>query len=269
MVELFEQQLKNEDRHSSKGNQLKWIDKDIWYKADYMGYEGLAEFVTSHLLQYSTLEAEEYVLYELEEIQYKNNIFHGVKSMDLLETGWQIITLERLFKNLNGQSLSISIWKISDVKERLRFLVNQVERYTGIRNFGIYLAKLFTLDAFFLNEDRHMHNIAILMNEIGEYKLCPIFDHGASLLSDTKLDYPMEADVFSLIPEVHGKSISRDFDEQLFSAEELYGDTIHFSFKRKDIDKIVDEANSYTSAERERVRTILNQQMRKYAYLFI
>ncbi len=87
MVELFEQQLKNENRHS------------------------------------------------LKEIQYKNNIFHGVKSMDLLETGWQIITLERLFKNLNGQSLSVSIWKISDVKERLRFLVNQVERYTGIRNF--------------------------------------------------------------------------------------------------------------------------------------
>ncbi len=220
MFELFEQQLKNENRHS------------------------------------------------LKEIQYKNNIFHGVKSMDLLETGWQIITLERLFKNLNGQSLSASIWKISDVKERLRFLVNQVERYTGIRNFGIYLAKLFTLDAFFLNEDRHMHNIAILMNEIGEYKLCPIFDHGASLLSDTKLDYPMEADVFLLIPEVHGKSISRDFDEQLFAAEALYGDTIHFSFNRKDIDKIVDEANSYTSAERERVRTILYQQMRKYAYLF-
>ena len=47
MVELFEDNVKLFDRHSSKGNQLKWEKDGIWYKADYTGYEGFAEYVIS------------------------------------------------------------------------------------------------------------------------------------------------------------------------------------------------------------------------------
>ena len=57
MVELFEQNIRTKDRQSSKGNQLKWENNGIWYKADYTGYEGLAEYVISHLLKKSTLDA--------------------------------------------------------------------------------------------------------------------------------------------------------------------------------------------------------------------
>ena len=35
MVELFEQDERKIDRQSSKGNQLKWENNGIWYKADY------------------------------------------------------------------------------------------------------------------------------------------------------------------------------------------------------------------------------------------
>ena len=31
--------------HSSKGNQQKWENNGIWYKADHTGYEGLAEYI--------------------------------------------------------------------------------------------------------------------------------------------------------------------------------------------------------------------------------
>ena len=55
MVELFEQNIRTNDRQSSKGNQLKWENEGIWYKADYIGYEGLAEYMISHLLKKSTL----------------------------------------------------------------------------------------------------------------------------------------------------------------------------------------------------------------------
>ena len=44
MIELFEQNERMQDRQSSKGNQLKWENAGIWYKADYTGYEGLAEY---------------------------------------------------------------------------------------------------------------------------------------------------------------------------------------------------------------------------------
>ena len=45
MVELSEQDIRTNNRQSSKGNQLKWYKNEIWYKADYTGYEGLAEYL--------------------------------------------------------------------------------------------------------------------------------------------------------------------------------------------------------------------------------
>ena len=84
MVELFEQDIRTNDRQSSKGNQLKWENNGIWYKADYTGYEGLAEYLISHLLRKSTLSENEYVVYELEEIKYKNTWYMGVKSKNFL-----------------------------------------------------------------------------------------------------------------------------------------------------------------------------------------
>lgn len=56
MVELSEQDIRTNNRQSSKGNQLKWYKNEIWYKADYTGYEGLAEYVVSNLLEWSNLK---------------------------------------------------------------------------------------------------------------------------------------------------------------------------------------------------------------------
>ena len=268
MIELFEQQLKTFDRHSSKGNQLKWEDEDIWYKADYMGYEGLAEYVVSNLLKYSSLREDEYVIYELEKIKYHNQIFLGAKSKNLLNDDWQIITLERLFKNQYNQSLYTTLWKMQGVKERLRFLCEQAEQITGIKSFGQYMAKLLTIDAMFKNEDRHTHNIAVLMNTKGEYHLCPIFDNGASLLSDTRMDYPLNEDIYELMMNVQAKTISYDFDEQLDAAEELYGQQIEFYFTKNDVNEIIRKTDIYGEEEKERILTIVLQQMRKYKYLF-
>lgn len=93
----FEQDIKTNDRQSSKGNQLKWCRNNVWYKADYMGYEGLVEYVVSRLLEKSSLKQEEYVLYKTEEISYKRRKYLGCKSENFLPEGWQLITLERLF----------------------------------------------------------------------------------------------------------------------------------------------------------------------------
>ena len=132
MIELFEQNIRTNDRQSSKGNQLKWENKGIWYKADYTGYEGLAEYMISHLLKKSTLTENEFVCYDLEKIKYGSVIYNGVKSKNFLNEDWQIITLERLFKNFFGESLYKTLYRIPEHKERLHFLVQQVERITGL-----------------------------------------------------------------------------------------------------------------------------------------
>ncbi|XCP85797.1 hypothetical protein ABXS75_03070 [Roseburia hominis] len=268
MVELFEQDIRKNDRQSSKGNQLKWKNEGVWYKADYTGYEGLAEYMVSHLLGYSTLEKEEYVLYDLEQIKYKSIVYNGVKSKDFLYGDWQIITLERLFKNIFNVSLYQSVFRIGNHEERLHFLVNQVERITHLKDFGKYLTKLFTIDAFFLNEDRHMHNIAVLMNAEGEFAYCPIFDHGAGLLSDTTMDYPVGGNLEEFMREVSAKTISGDFEEQLDLAKAMFGGQMKFSFRKKEVEELLNAAEGYSVAEKERVKEILYLQMRKYQYLF-
>ena len=268
MVELFEQNIRTNTRQSSKGNQLKWENEGIWYKADYTGYEGLAEYVISHLLKLTNLNEGEYVLYEPEQIKYKRQIYNGVRSRTFIDEDWQIITLERLFKNVYNESLTSVLWHMSDVKERLVFLVNAIKNITGLNNWGGYICRLFTIDAFFLNEDRHMHNIAVLMNGKGDYKYCPVFDNGAGLLSDTTMDYPMEQDIYQMISEVKSKSVSQNFDEQLDVAENLYGQNLQFLFTKKNVSDIVNNADMYPLEERKRVELIIYSQMNKYKYLF-
>lgn len=269
MIELFEQEVHTNDRQSSKGNQLKWKNAGNWYKADYAGYEGLTEYVVSHLLKRSTLRSEEYVLYEPEQIKYKETIYTGVRSADFVQKDWQIITLERLFKSFSGESLTQVIYRIREPKERLRFIVNQMERITGLKDFGIYMNKLLTIDALFLNEDRHMHNIAVLMNGEGAFRYCPIFDQGAGLLSDTSMDYPLNGDVVSYIRTVHAKSFCKDFDEQLDASEELYGRRLQFCFSRDEVRALLDKAVVYPENMRKRVEEVIFLQMKKYEYLFL
>lgn len=267
MVELFETQIVAQNRKSSKGNQLKWCDGEFWYKADYAGYEGFSEYVVSHLLQKLSLRNEEYVLYDTEQIKYKAQIFNGCRSRNFINEDWQIITLERLFQSFMGESLNSCIYRIAEHEDRLRFMVEQTERITGLNNFGEYISKVLTVDSFFLNEDRHTHNLAVLMNGSGQYTYCPIFDNGAGLLSDTTMDYPLNSDVYELEELPKSKTFCKEFDEQLIIAEKLYGQKICFTFNQQDVMKII-EAAPYSEEIKKRVMTVVFGQMRRYQYLF-
>ena len=125
-----------------------------------------------------------------------------------------------------------------------------------------------TIDAVFVNEDRHMHNVAVLMSLKGEFSYCPIFDNGAGLLSDTSMDYPLGTDLYDALSEVRAKTISGSFEEQMDVSEDVCGMNLHFSFTKKDVEQILNEIPGYSDQEKERVRDILFEQMRKYKYLF-
>jgi hypothetical protein len=269
MTELFEQDRKTDNRQSSKGNQLKWYNGNTWYKADYTGYEGLAEYMVSHLLVLSDLKKNDVCLYDTEQIRYKKNMFHGCKSTNFLSDGWQLITLERLFKNFFGESLMTSMYKITSYEERIKFMVDQIIRITGLTDFGKYVSRLITIDAFFLNEDRHTHNIAVLIDSYNQFHYCPFFDHGASLLSDTSMDYPLNQEVYPLMNEVKSKTFCSSFDEQLDIVEKLYGRQITFRFTKQEVHRLIMSEPYYPIEIKNRAEDILLYQMKKYAYLFL
>ncbi len=267
MIELFSSDFQMPERKSSKGNQLKFTRDGFWYKADYLGYEGLAETVISRLLHFSGLKPDEYIDYDPEEILYNGQVFTGCKSRDFTG-GWQIVTLERLLSRTYGYSLNQAVYAIEDHTERLRTLVQLVERATGLENFGVYMAKTLTVDTVFLNEDRHAHNLAVLTKGPGAFRLCPLFDHGAGLLSDTRMDYPVDRDPLQMISTVRPKTFCESFEEQLEIAEKLYGQPLHFTFDYRDAKAAVGQAGIYPPEIRQRVLDIVMEQRRRYAYLF-
>lgn len=268
MIEVLERDTRTQNRKSSKGNQQKWLKDGVWYKADYTGYEGLSEYLISHLLQKSTLQETEFVLYDTEKIKYKASEFCGCRSIDFFPEGWNLITLERLFQNMYGESLHKSIYQISSHENRLKFIVDQTIRMTGLIDFGTYMNKLLTIDAFFLNEDRHTHNIAVLMDETGKFHYCPFFDHGAGLLSDTMMDYPMERELYDAIQDAEAKTFCISFEEQMEISEKLYGQQFKFSFSLRDVEEILWKDKLYSKEIKERVYQIVAWQYRKYKYLF-
>lgn len=228
----------------------------------------MAEYIVSALLGYSNMKPDEYVDYKTEKITYKNNSYTGCMSVNFLTEGWKMITLERLFKNMYGESLTKAVYRIEDYADRVDFVVGNITRITGLNEFYIYFSKIMTIDTLFLNEDRHMHNIAVLIDDKGKYHYCPVFDNGSALLSDTTMDYPIGGSVEEMIKSAKAKTICMDFDEQLDAVEQVCGCHIKFDFCRKDVEKLLEEEPWYDKNIKERVRDIIVSRKRKYQYLF-
>lgn len=253
--------------HTSKGDQPKWQVGDIWYKADHMGYESLAEVLVSRMLAKSSLS--NFVMYEPVMIQMDGRIFPGCASKNFRANNETLIPLERLHRAFKGDGLAKTAGHLPTVEERIRYAVDFVEQVTGLNSFGRYLATTFELDAFLLNEDRHTNNLAVIRNEDTEaFRLCPIFDNGLSLLSDIN-DYPLTDDIYTCIDRVEAKPFSSSFDEQTEASTALYGSDLRLSFSTKDIASLLEGMDEvYDQRTLLRVQSVLREQIRKHRYLF-
>lgn len=266
-VELTHASQVERQGHTSKGDQAKWQIGETWYKADHMGYEGLAEVVAARMLQRSAIS--NFVDYEPVQIQVEGKLVPGCASRNFLERGERLIPLERLHRISRGDGLARTISRLPSVEERLRYTVDFVERVTGLEDFGRRLATILELDAFLLNEDRHTNNLAVIRdNNTKKFRLCPLFDHGLSFLSDLN-DYPLGQDVYTLIDRVKAKPFSEAFQEQAEAATDLYGSDLHFDFKKNDIPSLLGGLDKlYSSRALSRVEQVIREQMRKCSYLF-
>lgn len=156
---------------SSKGNQEKWFDAaaDRWYKLDQFGYEALSEAFISIALEKSNIENETpfcFLKYNMEKLNVHGRERTGCSSKNFL-TPWQsIITLSHLLGRMLSGSLKEKLTKLSSDKKRIVYLAEAVKEYTGLREFPQYLILLFEIDSLFLNDDRHLNNIAVLERKV-------------------------------------------------------------------------------------------------------
>ena len=253
--------------HTSKGDQPKWQLDGKWYKADHMGYEALAEVVVSQLLKQSNVP--DFVEYRPVLIQYQGKEIPGCVSKNFRRKEEMLVSFERLHRTYKGRGLAAALGGINEPQGRIRYTIDFIEQTTGLTGVGKYLTLLLELDSFFLNEDRHTNNLAVIRNEkTKEFRLCPIFDNGLALLSDLN-DYPLDKDVYDCIRCVRAKPFDLDFNVQVEAAEELYGMQLNLSFSRKEVSK---ELKFVTELYGEkiycRVEQVLFEQMRKYQVYF-
>lgn len=238
---------------TSKGNQIKYTNGDIWVKENLLGYEDIAEVFVSSLLKCSTLEEHEYVDYKLCESinEITGEIKDGSVSNSFLREGESHITFMSMFRDLGIRVEDIN--SIKDPKEKINFVIDVIGSETGL-DITDYLRKVFTLDAVVLNEDRHLNNLSVLYGN-GKYSIAPIFDNGLSLLSDIK-DYPLGTPPTILIRKVKSRPFSTNFKKQY----NLLGTGFNL-----DVNKVKSLADRYND---ERITAVMRNAMINYPEVF-
>lgn len=211
---------------SSKGNQEKWFDREAnrWYKLDQFGYEALAECAASRFLEQSNIERDTpftFVQYDMERLNVHGRDRNGCSSENFLKQGQSLITLSHLFSRETGSTLKTKLEALPSDKRRIAYMADMAAELTGLREFPRYLTLLFEVDALFLNDDRHLNNIAVLY-ENGGYSYCPIFDNGAGLLSNTQM-LQMDIAAKALIASLRSRPLGISFTRQMSTARSLYG----------------------------------------------
>ncbi len=252
---------------TSKGNLPKWHIGNYWYKTDAFGYENLSECLISDLLKYSNIynHVEYKVIKGIYNLEEKNFSV----SKNFLNENESILTFYRLYFLETGTELSKEVYKYSEIKDRIKFVVDFISRTYDLNVSSKIITSILELDMFFLNEDRHFNNFALIRNiKDDSFTFAPIFDNGLSLLSDVN-EYNMTTDVYKNMDKVRSKPFCNSFEEQCECAESLYGNILKFTFTKNDVLSEIEKYRAYYSNEIiERVITIIFEQMRKYQYLF-
>lgn len=266
-INLNAVERKGNQGHIAKGNQPKWLLNGKWYKADHMGCEALAEVLTARLLKQSNVF--HFTAYEPVLIQYQGKEMPGCASQNFRGRHEMLVSFERLHRAYRGQGLAAVLGEMKEPQQRIRYTVDFLEQTTGLSGVGEYLTLLLEADAFFLNEDRHTNNLAVIRNEKTKgFRLCPIFDDGLALLADLG-NYPVDQNVSDCISRVRAKPFDVDFDVQVKAARALYGPQLKFSFTQSEILKQLDDLRAlYSDEVLVRAEQILWRQMGKYPEYF-
>lgn len=192
---------------SSKGTQLKYFFDNKWYKQNRIGYEDLAEVLSSRVLMCSNIE--NYVSYKKCFINGKR----GCYSENFLKKNESYSSLQRLYDIYYDRELTDVVQGIGNIEDKIQYVLEFVEKTTKL-DIKEYLRKMFTFDMLILNTDRHFNNIGLIINSVTkQYRTAPIFDNGNALLSDIG-EFPFDKSIEENIEKVIGKPFYANLERQ-------------------------------------------------------
>ena len=244
----------------AKGNQFKYCSNGSWFKKDYLGYEALSETIVSFILSKSNVSS--FCKYSI--VGDDTGIYS--KSENFLRSNSTLITLQKLVRLHEGSELHEKMLEFDEVEDKIKYTSDIIVGITGLKEFSKYLTLILELDALTLDDDRHFNNIAVIFDGT-DYYLPPLFDFGASFLSDTMIDYPLSSDLDKLLEIKNAKPFSSDFNEQVDVAESLYGTQLKVHTTASEVCSYVDSIGNYSQEIKTRVKTLIRYAFRKYRYL--
>lgn len=263
MIDLTGLKVIRSQNSSSKGNQFKWFKDGIWYKADYLGYEGLAEVVASDILQYSNFDR--YCKYQPEKIKINDEVYSGCKSEDFLHKGETLLTLEKLGLLYKNSSLGMFLAGHAMFDDKIRITMDFI-RSLNISGADRYLTALIEFDALILNEDRHTNNICCIRRQDGLH-IGPVFDNGCSFLSNTGM-HSMKKEPEYLINETEARPFSKSFSIQKKYMEAETGVVFKTAYDMTKLRNVLDKcADYYPDSMLSRVEKVVEIQLQKYPEL--
>ena len=253
---------RRETSSSSKGNQTKWCKDGRWVKEDFMGYEGLAECLASWVARHTNIGdfapiADYYQCTAVE----NGNSFKGCYSNNFLAEGETCVTVQRLLDDVKGVTFDRQLKQLS-AADKVMAVVDSVIEATDIANFGEWLTCLIEFDSLILNEDRHLHNIAVIRRADGTFRLMTLFDNGAGFCSDTMKDFPLHMNASICIPKVKSKPFSSDFNKQVNACRLWYAKQLRVDITADDVTpELHANMTLYSDKEKQRAVAILRRQL--------
>lgn len=239
---------------TSKGNQRKWIYDNCFLKADTMGYESIAEYTVSDFLHYA--EGVDFTEYMLCEIYDGTNTYPGCYSENFLQENEECWSFFKILKVYFGSSKAAEkeLQKRTG-KVKYDFVIDIVSEVSSL-DINSYISNVLLLDCLTLNEDRHLNNLCVIKGK-QNWRVCPVFDNGLSLLSDTGA-YPTGVPVRTYINKVKSKPFSSDFIKQASYA----GGKLIIDFKKYCTD-LENKSAEFKNKEFGRATSVLLSRCRK------
>lgn len=204
---------------SSKGNLTKYSNGSQWLKTDAFGYESLAEIISSRVGVALGLNIVKYKPCFLDTENEFSNLSSACFSDSFVPLGYNEISLGRLLQQLAGSKSTGELYDLLEKQgtpaNKVNWVYSLINRYFTRDYFMHNIAELLWFDRIIYNTDRHLFNIILLLNNnTKEYTFAPIFDCGASLLSDLQ-DYPVNMPISIALRDVKSKPFSTSFDKQI------------------------------------------------------
>ncbi len=195
---------------TSDGTQMKYFSDGYWYKTNNEGEEDIVEYLVSKLLTFTDMPKDEYVVYERGLVNGKRTC----RSKTFINPDETFVTLDRMHVNITGQRLHEAIRLMKGIEESAKYVLDFFKNVINVDLFE-YFSRVFMADYITLNEDRHFHNLGVIMSMDGKYRPAPIFDNGKSLLnanSSTNYKLPIAENVKRVVARPFSGSHKRTFE---------------------------------------------------------